>query len=200
MFEFVEKVIYINLDHRVDRRKQIESELAKFFTPDKIVRFDAILDTTHGGIGCTKSHIGVINMAITNGWKNCLVVEDDAIWNRIESGYPILESLIKNPFDVILLGTVFANYDKNTFKLFSGQTTTAYIVSQHYYQTLLQNFTESLNGFMQTGQYATFSIDQYWKRIQPIHNWYCVIPSLIIQREGYSDIEKQYLNNGIYFS
>ena len=200
MFEFVEKVIYINLDHRVDRRNQIESELTKFFPSDKIIRLSAVLDTSHGGIGCTKSHIAVLNMAMANGWKNYLVVEDDSIWNRVETGYPILEKLVQNPFDVILLGTVYANYDTHTFKLFSGQSGTAYIVSQHYYPTLLQNLNESLNGFLQTGHYARYALDQYWKRIQPIHNWYCVIPSLIIQREGYSDIEKQYLNNGVYFS
>lgn len=200
MFEFVEKVIYINLDHRTDRRAQIETELQKYFPSEKILRFSAIKDTSHGGIGCTKSHIAVLKMAMDNGWKNYLVVEDDAIWNKFETGYPILEKLVSNPFDVILLGTVYANYEKDTFKLNSGQTTTAYIVSQSYYPTLLRNFTESLVGFLKTRHYATYSIDQYWKRLQVAHKWFSVIPSLMIQRESYSDIEKMHINNGLYFS
>jgi glycosyl transferase family 25 len=200
MFEFIEKVVYINLDHRTDRREQVESELKKYFPSEKIIRFSAILDTSHGGIGCSKSHIDVLNMAITNNWKNYLVVEDDSIWNKFDIGYPILQRLVQNPFDVILLGTVRAHYDPNTLKLFSGQSGTAYIVSQPYYQTLLENLNESLQGFLHTGDYPTYALDQYWKRIQPLHNWFCVIPSLIIQREGYSDIEKQHLNYGPDFS
>jgi hypothetical protein len=86
------------------------------------------------------------------------------------------------------------------YKLFSGQTTTAYLVQNHYYDKLLENFREGLNGFLLTGNYPMYSIDQYWKQIQPTDNWYCVIPSLIIQREGYSDIERSVINNGRYFS
>lgn len=200
MFEFVEKVVYINLDHRTDRRFQIESELLKYFSPDKIVRLSAVLDTSHGGIGCTKSHIAVLKMAMTHGWKNCLVVEDDAIWNKFETGYPILEKLVSNPFDVIVFGSVFANYNLDTFKLHSSQTTTSYLISQQYYPVLLRNFSDGLSGLIRTRNYPIYALDQYWKRIQPIHNWFCVIPSLMIQREGYSDIEKQYINNGVYFS
>jgi hypothetical protein len=36
-FDFIEKVIYINLEHRTDRRQQIEKELSVFFPVEKIV-------------------------------------------------------------------------------------------------------------------------------------------------------------------
>jgi glycosyl transferase family 25 len=42
MFETVEKVVYINLAHRTDRRAQIEEELRKVFPDEKIVRFEAV--------------------------------------------------------------------------------------------------------------------------------------------------------------
>jgi glycosyl transferase family 25 len=196
MFEFVEKIVYINLDHRTDRKKEIEEVLKD--VSDKVIRFNAIKDV-HGGIGCTKSHIAVLEMAIREGWKNYLVVEDDAIWNKFEIGYPKLQQLVMNPYDVIVLGSVFARCNPN-YKIFSCQTTTSYLVNSHYYQTLLSNFKEGLNGFVQTGQYSTYAIDQFWKRIQPLGNWYAVLPSLMIQRPGYSDIEKMNIDNGIYFS
>jgi glycosyl transferase family 25 len=198
MFEFVEKVIYINLDHRPDRRSQIEAELVKYFPHDKIIRFSAFKHQ-HGGVGCTQSHIRVLEIAIEQGWKNYLVVEDDAMWSNFEKGYEKLENLLKNPFDVITLGIVRADYTPE-FKLISGQTTTSYIVQKHYYEKLLKNFKEGLNGFLSTGNYPVYSIDQYWKRIQPLDNWYCIIPSLMIQRPGYSDIEKAVIDNGKYFS
>jgi glycosyl transferase family 25 len=198
MFEFIEQVVYINLDHRVDRRIEIEKELSQYFPIEKITRFSAIRHD-HGGIGCTKSHIAVLEMAKEKGWKNYLVVEDDAIFSNFGKGYPLLEKLVAAPFDVITLGTVFAKYTQ-TYKLLSGQTTTSYIVQSHYYDTLLQNFREGLNGFLLTGNYPMYSIDQYWKRIQPRDNWFCVIPSLMIQRPGYSDIERNVIDNGRYFS
>lgn len=198
MFEFIEKVIYINLEHRTDRRREIEEVLSNF-SPEKILRFNAIKES-HGGIGCTKSHIAVLELAIENKWKNYLVVEDDAMWSpHAHKSYVVLLQLIVKPFDVITLGTVYAKHDEN-YKLFSGQTTTAYIVSQHYYSTLLQNYKEGLQGFLETGDYPVYSIDQYWKRLQSKDNWYCVIPSLMIQRPGYSDIEKHVIDNGQYFS
>lgn len=198
MFEFIDKVIYINLEYRTDRKEQIESELQKYFPIEKIQRFNAIKHQ-RGGIGCTQSHIAILEMAIQNNWSNYLVVEDDAVWSNFQKGYPLLEQLIQKPYDVITLGTVYANYTPE-FKLLSGQTTTAYIVQQHYYETLLQNFKEGLSGFLSTGNYPTYALDQYWKRIQPRDNWYCIIPSLMIQRPGYSDIEKAVIDNGRYFS
>ena len=196
MFEFVEKIVYINLQHRIDRKQQIEEVLKDL--SDKVIRFNAIKES-HGGIGCTKSHIAVLEMAIREGWKNYLVVEDDAIWNKFDTGYPILEELVQKPYDVIVLGSVFPRCTTN-YRLMSCQTTTAYIVNSNYYEMLLSNFKEGLTGLLITGQYHNYAIDQYWKRIQPCGLWYAVLPSLLIQRPGYSDIEKTVIDNGKFFS
>jgi glycosyl transferase family 25 len=196
MFEFVEKIVYINLEHRTDRKQQIEDVLKD--VSDKVIRFDAIKES-HGGVGCTKSHIAVLEMAIREGWKNYLVVEDDAVWNKFETGYHQLEQLSIIPHDVIVLGSVFARVN-DQHRIFSCQTTTAYIVNSEYYETLLSNFKEGLNGFIGTGNYSLYAIDQYWKRIQPTGLWYAVLPSLLIQSAGYSDIEKSVIDNGRYFS
>jgi glycosyl transferase family 25 len=198
MFEFIEKVIYINLEHRTDRKQQIECELLKYFPQEKVIRFNAIKHE-HGGIGCTKSHIAVLEMAIREGWTNYLVVEDDAMWNNFEKGCILLEKLINNPYDVITLGIAFAKHTSD-FKLLSGQTTTAYIVQKSYYNTLLNNFSEGLNKLLNTGLYDKYALDQYWKQLQASNNWYCVIPSLMIQAPSFSDIENKYTNYTNYFS
>jgi glycosyl transferase family 25 len=167
MFEFIEHVVYINLDRRVDRRVEIEKELSQYFPIEKIQRFSAIYND-HGGIGCTRSHIAVLEMAKEKGWKNYLVVEDDAIFTNFGNSYPILERLVQNKYDVIVLGAVVQKLDMSNYKLYSGHTTTAYLVNNHYYDTLLSNFKEGLNGFLLTGQYHTYAIDQYWKRLQQL--------------------------------
>ncbi len=199
MFEFVDKVIYINLEHRTDRKEQIELELQKYFSSEKIQRFNAIKHQ-RGNIGCTQSHIAVLEMAIKENWNNVLIVEDDAIWSNFNKGYDILQSLIKNNYDVIQLGSTYTQYDKNTYKTTKAWTTTAYIVQQNYYSTLLENFKEGLNFLTQTGIGPRFAIDVYMGILQKRDNWYAIVPSLMIQRESYSDIEKIVIDNGRYFS
>ena len=198
MFKFIDKVVYINLEHRTDRKEQIESELHKYFPSEKIQRFNAIKHQ-HGGIGCTQSHIAILEMAIKENWNNVLIVEDDAMWSNFDKGYSLLEQLIQKPYDIITLGITHATYTPE-LKLLSGQTTTAYIVQQHYYETLLQNFKEGLQAFLSTGDYRSYAIDQYWKRLQQKDNWYCVIPSLMVQRPSYSDIERRHTNYSNEFS
>jgi glycosyl transferase family 25 len=198
MFEFIEKVIYINLEHRTDRKAEIELELQKYFPGEKIERFNAIKHS-RGAVGCTMSHIAVLEIAIANNWKNCLIIEDDAVWSNFATSYPILEKLVHRQFDVITLGIAHAKYTPE-FKILSGQTTTAYLVDQKYYKTLLDNFKESLAQFLKTGNCGIYALDQYWKKLQAKDNWYCVIPSLIIQKPSFSDIERKHTDYIKYFS
>ena len=136
MFEDIEKVVYINLDERTDRRAEIERQLS-IFPSEKIVRFPAIKHL-NGAIGASMSHIAVVELAIQNDWNNVLIVEDDMIWNKFEVGYPIYEKLVSNPFDVLCLGSACVDYDRQTYKAKYVSTGTAYLVNKHYYQTLLQ--------------------------------------------------------------
>ena len=55
--ESIGRVVYINLDERVDRKQQIQQELATVFP--SVERFAAI-KREHGGIGCVMSHIAVL--------------------------------------------------------------------------------------------------------------------------------------------
>ena len=186
-FDFVDKIVYINLAKRTDRRVSIEGVL-KDVSPAKISRFDAIRHEK-GAVGCSMSHKAVIELAIKNGWKNCLVLEDDAVWGDVR-GYRLLKKLATQPFDVITLGTTFTDFDLDTHKLHSGQTTTAYLISQHYYQTYLDNLNAGLEKLIETGDTPKYALDIYWKQLQARDNWYCVMPCLMTQKEGYSDIEK----------
>jgi len=189
MFEFIEKVVYINLQHRTDRRQEIESELS-IFPSDKILRFNAIQEN-FGALGCTKSHIAVLEMAISEGWSNYLVIEDDGMWSSFDISYPILESLSKNLYDVIVLGAIAPVYDRCTYKLKKSRTTTSFLVNKHYYITLLQNFKDGARKLTSTRLRFMYAIDMYWQRIQARDNWYLVAPALVVQRASYSDIEKK---------
>jgi len=190
--DFIEKVVYINLAHRTDRKQQVESELLKVFPSEKIVRFDAIKHEK-GGIGCSMSHIGALELAIENKWKNVLIVEDDLQWVNFEKGIPVFSSLIVNPFDAIVLSGHEVFYDVTTYKLKKCCARTAYLISNHYYQTLLNNYKTGLE-LLKKRFVSKNRGDRFWNRIQQKDNWYIVFPNIAIQRPSFSDIEKANVN------
>jgi len=198
MFEFIEKVIYINLEKRTDRKESIVVELQKYFPKEKIERFNAIKHQ-RGNIGCTLSHIAVLELAISQGWKNYLVVEDDAVWSNFSNGSHILEKLSKENFDVIQLGSTFTQFNPHTYRVYNCLTTTAYIVNQKYYSILLENLKEGLTKLIETNQGPLYAIDVYWNSLKLKDLWYVVFPSLLIQKEGYSDIEERNVNYDQFF-
>ena len=53
--ENIDKIIYINLDRRKDRRQEIEQEFIRMNIPEeKVLRFSAINNTYSMGSGCTE--------------------------------------------------------------------------------------------------------------------------------------------------
>jgi len=188
MFDYIEKVIYINLEHRTDRREHIEKVLEMF--GDRVHRLNAVYEPQRGHLGCSKSHAAAMELAIRSGWKNVLIVEDDAVWNKFESGTALLEKLASHEFDVIMLGGTAVDYDKDTYKLRYCACSTAYLVNQHYYQTLLDVFNKSIS--MLEASYTPRiggALDNVWNVNQKNDNWYIVIPCLMTQLTGYSDTE-----------
>ena len=39
-----------------------------------------------------------------------------------------------------------------------------------------------------------YAIDKYWLTLQKSDEWYLIVPLKVIQKEGYSDIEKRVVN------
>jgi len=197
MFTAIEHVVYINLDHRTDRRKHVEEQLGRVFSADKIQRFAAIKDS-NGGKGCMKSHLAVLELAKENGWSNVLVVEDDFTWNNFDKGAPILERFLANPYDVIMFCGTYVQAEDDG-RLLSAQTATAYVVAQSYYDTLIANYREAIDLYTRTGDWTKYANDQYWKRLQPRGRWYIVRPNMGFQLPSYSDIEGRNVNYLRYF-
>lgn len=199
MFEFVDKVVYINLEHRTDRRVHIEEQLS-IVPRDKLLRFNAIKDK-NGGVGCVKSHIAVLEMAIVNKWKNVLVVEDDMTWNNFEQGYKKLEDLADKPYDCIVLGAPNnAIIDKETYRVTNAQTTTAYLINSHYIQSLIDNLKEGMQLLVKTGRHWDYMLDQYWKKLQEKDNWFIIHPNLVYQTPSYSDLSMKYVDYRDFFN
>ncbi len=199
LFNFVSKVVYINLDNRVDRKQHVENQLSSYIHTDKIRRFNAIRHEK-GAIGCGLSQIAVLEMAIAENWDNVFIAEDDLTWtDQFIEGYAILEKLIEKDYDVIVLGGTFIKSYKNTFKLISCNCALSYIVNKSYYQTLLKCFKDAVQGLIESYDKPMYAIDQAWKTLQNRDNWYIIKPTMCMQLPSYSDIENEFKDYTNYF-
>ena len=197
MFEEVDKVVYINLEERPDRRIQVEKELS-VFPSEKVVRFSAIKHK-NGAIGCSMSHIAVVEMAIQNNWKNVLIVEDDMTWNKFDAGYAIYKKLVSNPFDVLCLGGASVKCNSE-YKAEFVSTTTAYLVNSYYFSTLLETFKEGLENLkVHEDLQHLYALDRIWMKLMVKDSWYIVHPPMCVQRPGYSNIENKFTNYSAQF-
>jgi len=70
--ETIDKIIYINLDYRKDRKEEILNEFKKLGIPDsKIERFPAISFPACPNIGCVMSHAKA-----ALGYETVMILED----------------------------------------------------------------------------------------------------------------------------
>lgn len=200
----IDKIIYINLDSRDDRNKHMLEQFKKYnISEEKIIRFSAIKHNI-GAIGCSMSHCAVIEMAIKNNWNNILVLEDDFVFNMEVQKINIIINLFFKIFggnyDIFQLTYWFDCRIRKTdyngfFKVIGCDTTSGYFVNSRFYETLLCNFREGLKLLetnykeIRNDNYNQYNIDEYWKKIQQISNWYIYLPVIGKQADiFYSDI------------
>lgn len=112
---------------------------------------------------------------------------------------------LNDDWNVIILGAVPRNSSykrKNESMIVAKnmQTAIGYIVNKSYYNKLLNNFNESLNGFKSTNVYEKYALDQYWKLLQEEDEWLCLYPFLIKQRCSFSSIENSYVNYNHFYN
>lgn len=193
---FVDKVVYINLAERTDRKESIELQLKKIGVPqNKIIRFDAVRND-NGSLGCTLSHIGVMTMAEDNNWENVLVLEDDMIFNDDDESLDrinyFFSSLICSSWDAGLLsGSYFRlNQEHGCFyRLYFSYLTNSYMVNQHYYSKLRSVFFLSAKELSAGISRAKCCLDTLWNTLMEKDNWYAIYPCVGYQLVDKSDIE-----------
>ena len=190
---------YINLNSRVDRKLHVERQLDLLGIRDNVKRFNAI-HNINGRIGCSLSHLKCIQMAKEQNMEFVLILEDDVSFllpdDFVENVNKFLSNL-KNKCDVLLLAgnnlPPFTTNDEVSIRVSHCQTTTGYIVRQHYYDTLIANIKEGVAKLMKTPEHHYFfAIDKYWIHLQKQHRWMLLVPLIVVQRPDYSDIEKRY--------
>ena len=196
-------VFYINLDARLDRKKSVEQQLDNFGW--EYTRFSAVKHD-RGDIGCSMSHLQVLKMALEKKLEYVVIVEDDILFTKPNVFKKNLKRFLESgiEYDVLFLGgNSYAPYPKvddkiNDFciRTLNCQTTVGYVVQQHFYKILIDNFTKSIEMLSKhPRKKQLYCLDMYWKPLQKIHRFYFIIPPTVTQLKSYSDIDNKKWNN-----
>jgi glycosyl transferase family 25 len=194
----IKHAYFINLDSRPDRKQHVEGQMSLLGI--RAERFKAI-KLKNGAIGCSMSHIKLLEMAKANNWPHILIVEDDILFTKPSLFIEQLNQFLSGhkDFDVALFaGNNMPPYtivDNSCVRVSKCQTTTGYLVQRHYYDTLIANYKAGVGLLMrEPHNHRLYAIDKYWFHLQAIHKWYLITPLTVVQREDYSDIEKRPTN------
>ena len=199
----IDKIYYINLEHRKDRKESIVKEIKKI-DPEfkKTERINAVLQKP-GWIGCGKSHILALEDALEKGYDNVLIFEDDFIFQvENEKILHTLKNFLKefNDYNLFLLGSNLgqAREEKGDFiKVVNGQTASGYMINKKFVPVLLQNFREAVKALEEGKDRRRFAIDIHWKKFQGVDGKvYTTKKRLGKQMGSFSDIENINVNYG----
>ena len=199
LHQYIDKIIYINLDKRTDRRTQMERQLDAFGLSYE--RFPAI-PHSFGIVGCSQSHQAVYRLAKERGYKNIWILEDDfefvvsrdTLEQRITE---LMESSSRLNFDVCMLAyNALETEDSHSLwmRILSAQTASSYIVQASYYDTLIELYDTSIPLLEQTREHWNYANDQAWKLLQSQDQWIAPKQRFGKQRDGFSDNAQEYMS------
>lgn len=195
----IDKIFYINLDKRTDRREEIESELKQTNLYDRAERIEAIPTPNQGILGCTMSHLKAIRTAKERDYNNILILEDDFQFTIEKEEFENqITRLFENmpTFDVCMISyniqrSIETNHDFLR-KVLEAQTASGYIINKCFYDKLINLYEWAIPLLEQTKEHWNYANDQCWKRLQPEANWYALATRCGKQRAGYSDNSEKF--------
>ena len=166
----------------------------------KTERFNAIKNE-NGALGCSMSHLSCIKLAKARDWDHVLICEDDVLFTNVPLFLTQLNKFLSTVaiWDVVLLAgnniPPFHVVNDACIKISNCQTTTAYLVKRHYYDTLINNYRDGINLLMRNPtERINYAIDRHWFEVQRRDRWFLITPLTVVQREDYSDIEQRVTN------
>jgi len=196
--ELLNHILYINLEHRVDRLAHIKNQLTLLGVSGE--RFDAI-KMHYGVIGCMISHIKCLEIAIKNKYPQVCIMEDDIQFLDIPVFKNSLQKFLDSgtEWDVLFIsgnnGQPFEKITEEWVRVYNCHCGTGYIVKQHFYQTLLANMREGLAQLIREPKNKDmYALDMYWKRLQKQYRWFLITPLTVVQAASYSDIEEEFVD------
>ena len=190
----LDNVFYINLDHRVDRRKHVEDQLASLGWT-KYTRLPAVR-CKDGRVGCSMSHLKLLKMAKQRDLDYIVILEDDITFTKPDLYNQMLSQFLEMglEYDVLLLaGNIrppLHYVKKFVRRVEKSYTTTGYVVRKHYYDTLIDNIKSGIRRLLASPHsHGQNAIDTHWFPLQKRDTWLIFSPRTVTQLADYSDIE-----------
>jgi len=192
---------YINLDRREDRRVWVEKELETIGIVEG-TRFPAIANAL-GILGCTRSHIRVLELIEKSGSSLSMICEDDIEFlAEADAINAVVGEFAEHPgLDVLCLAyRLRAPRLKISKTLAVGnsiQTASCYVVTQKAVGVILESFRQSERMLEQGVDPLIAANDMHWK-IAQTNRLFFAFPRrrLARQRPSFSDIAGRFKNYG----
>lgn len=202
-WDSIDKVVYINLNKRKDRRVRLTRQLKAMGVPrEKVVRVEAV-DQKPGYLGCVKSHLLALKMARANGWKNVLILEDDMeFFQDAQNQARLKKFLIALQHTQWHVAFLAANYHNVTrlesvdylVRVNLAWCACAYLVNSNYYDALIHNYLSSLNALQRGGEPQHYALDVNWHALMTRDIWLGIYPNAGYQAADRSDIEQGFVD------
>ena len=164
-----------------------------------VERFSAI-KTFPGGIGCTESHLNVLKKARDLNLESVIIFEDDFQFLISREEYDQILLNLPDNYDVVMLSYNMKQsepFNDMFGKVLEVQTTSGYIVHSRFYEKLINRLEEGLRLFkLYSSDHHSYILDQYWKPLQPISNWYYSLKRVGAQRPSFSNLTNDYVDYG----
>ena len=199
MSKNINKIFYINLDKREDRKEEIERELTNYGLDMISERIQAVETPGQGILGCTISHLSAIKLAKERNYTNILILEDDFQFTVSKEEFENqLQTFFENqiPYDVCMISYNIRQSEPTEYpfltKVIEAQTASGYIIHHTFYDKMIGLYEWAIPLLQDTREHWHYANDQCWKRLQPNANWYCLTTRCGRQRAGYSDNSEQF--------
>lgn len=192
-FDYFDKIYYINLDRRVDRRQQVENELAKLN-----IQADRISGVVHEkpATGCHLSHAKIFDDALQSGYDRILIFEDDVEFfpNALENFTASLQDL-PTEWDMFYLGANLDAYrayqvKEHIARLEGAYATHAYAVRRTLFRALFE---------INADTEVVHNDVTYTQQIHPNYACYLALPLVAGQRDSFSDIQRTMMSSNNVF-
>jgi len=211
----IDKIFIINLENRTDRKAQSLGEMMKQGIPEdeyeffkanrpsledvfswnsnycgyvqKDVRVSKFDGYRIGCLGCLCSHAEVCKLALSRGYKNVLILEDDVEFTDSIDKLSRYSNQINDDYDMLYLsGSNIGTQEmvsSNVKRVVGTYTTGSYCIKENVMKYLVDNiisYDKEIDVF-------------YAKDVQPKFKCFCIHPHIVKQKDGYSDIQQRHV-------
>jgi hypothetical protein len=205
-WEKVDQIYVLNLDARVDRWAAVLRELGRMGAPfQRITRVSAIQDRStddpalNGHLGCLRSHIWMMEDALSKKFDNVLILEDDFCFTEdIDIHKADLQKFLERSYDYFVClvatskyGRIVARDDLVSTSLQPCTNTAGYLVSRPGMAQVHAVMEEGLQRLIETRESQIYAADRYWAKLQPTGKFLTFRRKLGFQTPSFSTIEQE---------